>query len=656
MAGYNRSRPCAIAIALVSMLIFASLVSGVEWKTFKGGNTRMSFTAQSVTLPVRKIAWSMNLGGSITTTPIFRSGYVYVGNENGEKSKYYCIKDNRMLWEFPNNKLRDFINPRTGVKPWPNGALDFPGTDLKVENTIFDREVFVPWGSKLMIINVDSGKLNDYIDLRELKHSGSINTAPLIMPNHKLIICGSTNGYVYGFNMNPEQGDPLVKWRIPENGSGGVISSAVAANVSNHLYFGSSSGMVYCFELLWNAKTGQLPPLIWKRKLDGQVTSTPAVVENSVIFTTKDTGKVYCLNASTGDVVWEQDTQSKIYASPAISGSNAVIIAGKKVICYDRSSGVKKWDEILGDICYSTPTVNRQYIFLTCYDMKFYVFKLDNGAVMCSKKMPSQIKSSPSLDSGKVYFGDQRGTLYALEEGDEEPKAQPSMSEIYISVVYNDSKVQYKEFFIDNAGGGNLTGEVSFSRDWVTTTKPSFSLPADGGTQIPIMIDPVGQIEDQYKVMMKIDTNANDINIPITMNIVRRPDTIITVTVGRPYISINGESVPIDAPPWETETGIVMVPVRVITESFGCTLQWIASTRTVILYDGRTGITVTFRIGSRFPDIEYDNGILDRNTVMPYKATIVNGRTTIPIDFFTRAFDAEISRKDDTLSIVIKHD
>ena len=86
MAGYNRSRPYAIAVALVSMLIFVSLVGGVEWMTFKGGNTRMSFTTQSVTLPIRKISWSMNLGGSITTTPIFRSGCVYIGNENGEKA------------------------------------------------------------------------------------------------------------------------------------------------------------------------------------------------------------------------------------------------------------------------------------------------------------------------------------------------------------------------------------------------------------------------------------------------------------------------------------------------------------------------------------------------------------------------------------------
>ncbi len=658
MVGCNQSKPHAIIAVLVSALVFATSTLGVEWKTFKGGNTRMSFTTQSVSLPARKIAWSMKLGGSITTTPIFSKGYVFIGNENGRKSKYRCIKDSKIVWEFPNNKLRDFVNPRTNEKPWPNGELDFDGTDLKIESTIFDREVFVPWGSKLMIINEDSGKLNDYIDLRELKHSGNINTAPLVMPSQKLILCGSTNGYVYGFDMDPDSGEPLVKWRVPENGAGGVISSAVAASTTdNYVYFGSSSGMVYCYQLLWNAKTGQLPPKIWEKKLDGQITSTPAVVGNTVVFTTKDTGKVYCLNASSGDVIWDAKTQYRILSSPAVSGNNAIIISGRKVICYDRNTGYKNWDQTLGDECYSTPTVNNDYVFLTCYDMKFYVLKIDNGAVMCSKKVSSQIKSSPSLDSGKIFFGDQSGTLYAIEEGDEEPKADPSMLEIDIPVVYNDSKIEYEEFFIDNSGGKNLTGQVSFSRDWVTTTKTNFSIPADGGTQIPILIDPVGQIAGQYKVMMKIDTNANDVNIPITMSIVRKPDTVISVTIGRSYITINGGSIPIDAPPWETETGIVMVPVRVITESFGCNLQWIAVTRTVVLYDGRKGITVTFRIGSRFPDIEYDNGIMDKNTVMPYPATIVNGRTTIPIDFFTRAFDADIDRvDDDLLRIVIKHD
>jgi len=61
---------------------------------------------------------------------------------------------------------------------------------------------------------------------------------------------------------------------------------------------------------------------------------------------------------------------------------------------------------------------------------------------------------------------------------------------------------------------------------------------------------------------------------------VSKPGSDIKVTVGQPTVIINGESRPLDVPP-EIYHGIVMVPVRVISEGLGAYVQWVPDKRTV---------------------------------------------------------------------------
>jgi hypothetical protein len=56
----------------------------------------------------------------------------------------------------------------------------------------------------------------------------------------------------------------------------------------------------------------------------------------------------------------------------------------------------------------------------------------------------------------------------------------------------------------------------------------------------------------------------------------------IKVTVGRPEVVINGESRPLDVPP-EIYHGVVVVPVRVISEGMGAYVQWVPEKRVVVV-------------------------------------------------------------------------
>ena len=56
----------------------------------------------------------------------------------------------------------------------------------------------------------------------------------------------------------------------------------------------------------------------------------------------------------------------------------------------------------------------------------------------------------------------------------------------------------------------------------------------------------------------------------------------VKVTVGKPEVIINGESRPLDVPPMMYQ-GIVLVPVRVISEGMGAYVQWVPDRRLVVV-------------------------------------------------------------------------
>ncbi len=63
---------------------------------------------------------------------------------------------------------------------------------------------------------------------------------------------------------------------------------------------------------------------------------------------------------------------------------------------------------------------------------------------------------------------------------------------------------------------------------------------------------------------------------------VSKPGSTIVVTIGKPEVVINGESRPLDVPPMLYH-GMVLVPVRVISETMGAYVQWVPDRRLVVV-------------------------------------------------------------------------
>jgi hypothetical protein len=61
-----------------------------------------------------------------------------------------------------------------------------------------------------------------------------------------------------------------------------------------------------------------------------------------------------------------------------------------------------------------------------------------------------------------------------------------------------------------------------------------------------------------------------------------KPGASVTVTVGKAVVIVNGETRPLDVPPI-VYNGVVLVPVRVISEALGAYVQWVPDRRVVVV-------------------------------------------------------------------------
>jgi hypothetical protein len=92
-----------------------------------------------------------------------------------------------------------------------------------------------------------------------------------------------------------------------------------------------------------------------------------------------------------------------------------------------------------------------------------------------------------------------------------------------------------------------------------------------GGT----VLIPLRSMFEQMGATVSYDASSKTVDVS-------KPGADVKVTVGKPEVVINGESRPLDVPPMLYH-GVVMVPVRVISEGMGAYVQWVPDQRVVVV-------------------------------------------------------------------------
>lgn len=132
----------------------------------------------------------------------------------------------------------------------------------------------------------------------------------------------------------------------------------------------------------------------------------------------------------------------------------------------------------------------------------------------------------------------------------------------------------------------------------------------------------------------QIKSNAFKIDLSFEVVGFSDPMTII-MWIGKDETLVNGKKVKLEAPPMIT-SGVTVVPIRFVAESFGVELKYEASTK-VISFVTETGKKIELKIGSKM-------ALIDGTPVQLQAAPqIVKGKTMIPLRFVSEALGASVN-------------
>lgn len=185
------------------------------------------------------------------------------------------------------------------------------------------------------------------------------------------------------YNSLSVKAEPKILWKVKTDGQ--VISSPVL--VDDMLYVGSEDHKVYAID----ATEGTVK---WTYETNGPVSSTPLVTQGKVLFLSYD-GFFYALNRTDGELVWKFKTRGE-----------------SKFKVKDYYNGSFKPD--FWDFYLSSAIVNNDQVYFGSSDSHVYALNIDTGELIWSYKTGGSVHSSPAIYKNSLMIGSWDSKIYCL--------------------------------------------------------------------------------------------------------------------------------------------------------------------------------------------------------------------------------------------------
>jgi outer membrane protein assembly factor BamB len=158
--------------------------------------------------------------------------------------------------------------------------------------------------------------------------------------------------------------------------------------------------------------------MLWKFSVDDSIGSSAALVDDKVLFTSKD-GYLYSLNSKTGKLIWKKEIGSSV-SSPAIKDETIFVGSGEldgegKFYSLDLNGNIK-WDYTPNGAVQSSPAVSKDYVY--------FATNVKNGTIYCLSNTNGSliweytpwprdyIISSPAVVGNSLYISSDNGRMY----------------------------------------------------------------------------------------------------------------------------------------------------------------------------------------------------------------------------------------------------
>jgi outer membrane protein assembly factor BamB len=332
-----------------------------DWPMFRDDLERSGFAEGSSVGPFVKILWSMPTFntteyGAAKGSPSVVGDVLYCGTDTG-RFIAARISDGTILWQLQFEKTSHGIHGSPAIV----GDVVYIGA---YDGTIYAIQ-----------------RMTGLLLWRH--HLGyQVGSSPAVVPQWGILFSSheeSPMGGGYVVALNARTGSELWKTRTLAH-----PHSSVAVDVQKRLLFvGDNRGVLYALD----AHDGRV---VWRREIDradgkADIKTTPTVISElgTVVFGAWS-GKVYALDETSGQTVWEHDTGGRIMGSTAYLPSTYTLFAGSPrgtLDAIDAVDGSMRWTYQVHARIMSSPAVSgdgRAVVF-GASDGNVYAARADTG-------------------------------------------------------------------------------------------------------------------------------------------------------------------------------------------------------------------------------------------------------------------------------------
>ena len=272
--------------------------------------------------------WEFTANNSISTSAAIYNGTVFFGV--GSPGKLYALDEvtGMLRWTYdlptsatvtsPPTVADDKIffgtsdgyfyvlNQTTGTQIWNFSA----GGKIQSSPAVaYNRVFFGSYDGAIYALEEDTGTL-----IWEYQTFSPVISSPAI---HNGMLFIGTYDLPRVLALNATGNTPDLIWEYQTVAP--VTSSPSVDTVKGLVVVADENGNIYCFK-----EMSPNPPL-WTELIDPINMSSPAISNNSLIYIGSLDGKIYCLNETTGQVVWSYLIGNSVVASPALTDDHVII-------------------------------------------------------------------------------------------------------------------------------------------------------------------------------------------------------------------------------------------------------------------------------------------------------------------------------------------
>jgi len=322
-----------------------------------------------------------------TGQPVRLGDRIYFGSTD---SYVYCVDaaTGAEIWHYPNH------HSIKGSVMIHDGCLYHGGRDNKLHCCTLDGDMI--W---------------------QTRTGNDIDSSPAIVNGRGYV--GTEDGHIVCFD--PHSGDIL--WKRPAKGS---VESSVCV-VGGRVFAGCDGGVLYCRD----TESGDE---VWTFNTGGDTDSTPVhfrgrVYVGSPTRSGRVAGRLWCIDAATGDMIWKARLPRGVWASPAVNPDRGRVYIGCNngvLYCFDADTGDLVWKRHLGSRIWSSAAVTDGCVVVGVRDGgTLWCLNEDDGSPIWAFDDGFDIDATPCVAGGMIVVGSQNGWVYGIGEAPEYEPINP---------------------------------------------------------------------------------------------------------------------------------------------------------------------------------------------------------------------------------------